>query len=319
MLRLETPDPADVSAFSEAEALAARAARADGQPPFNDQTMLDARAGAFRLHTAFAGETLVAVAAVSDDSLELVVDPDSRRRGYGTELLERLLTEATPPYAWAHGDHPASRRLAATHGFTAIRNLLQLRMPLDARRLSNHAERGVSKHPRVTGFDTHGEAALLNQRDGEATRPATAHLDSFRPGDDDADWVALNARVFAGHPEQGRLSIDDLHARMDEPWFEADDFVVARSAEGVLVGYNWLKIDPEDPSVGEIYVIGVDSAEAGRGLGRELMNAGLERLGERGCTVAALYVDEENPAAVALYRSLGFTDFTVDVQYRRTS
>ncbi|GAA0997950.1 GNAT family N-acetyltransferase [Subtercola frigoramans] len=314
MLRLETPDPADHFAFSEAEALAARAAKSDGQPPFNDQAMLDARSGAIRLHTAFAGETLVAVAAVSDDSLELVVDPASRRRGYGTELLERVLTEATPAYAWAHGDHPASRRLAATHGFTAIRNLLQLRMPLDARRSNNLADRGGSKPPRVTGFDPHGKAALLNQQDGEAT----AHIAAFRPGDDDAEWVELNARVFAGHPEQGRLTVDDLHARMDEPWFEADDFLVARSAEAVMIGYNWLKIDPEDPAVGEIYVIGVDSAEAGRGLGRRLMYAGLERLRDRGCTVAALYVDEENPSAVALYRSLGFTDFTVDVQYRRT-
>jgi len=36
---------------------------------------------------------------------------------------------------------------------------------------------------------------------------------------------------------------------------------------------------------------------------------------ERGCTAADLYVEAENRSAVALYRSLGFTDASVDVQY----
>jgi mycothiol synthase len=48
-----------------------------------------------------------------------------------------------------------------------------------------------------------------------------------------------------------------------------------------------------------------------------LMQRGLERLAQRGCTAASLYVEADNTSAVRLYRSLGFTDFTIDVQYRR--
>lgn len=140
---------------------------------------------------------------------------------------------------------------------------------------------------------------------------------AFRVGGDEAEWVALNARVFATHPEQGRVTADDLRAREAEPWFDARDFLVARDASGRMIGYNWLKIDPGE-STGEIYVIGVDAASAGQGLGRRLMRAGLARLAERGCTSATLYVEADNEPAVRLYRSLGFADHTVDVQYRRT-
>ena len=40
-------------------------------------------------------------------------------------------------------------------------------------------------------------------------------------------------------------------------------------------------------------------------------------LRDSGIAVAALYVEADNAAAVALYRSVGFTDHAVDVQYRR--
>ena len=63
-------------------------------------------------------------------------------------------------------------------------------------------------------------------------------------------------------------------------------------------------------------MIGVDVKHAGQGLGRYLMGQGLARLVERGLDQASLYVDGENTRAVALYRSLGFTDHTIDIQYR---
>jgi mycothiol synthase len=104
--------------------------------------------------------------------------------------------------------------------------------------------------------------------------------------------------------------VADLQHREAEPWFDADDFLIARDEDGRMIGYNWLKIEGD---LGEVYVVGVDAP--GRGLGRSLMQAGLERMRERGCTTAALYVEADNVPAVKLYRSLGFTDHTIDVQY----
>ena len=45
--------------------------------------------------------------------------------------------------------------------------------------------------------------------------------------------------------------------------------------------------------------------------------AGLKHLAETGLTVAGLYVDESNTAAVKLYRGLGFEVFKTDVNYSR--
>jgi mycothiol synthase len=83
-----------------------------------------------------------------------------------------------------------------------------------------------------------------------------------------------------------------------------------------MTGYNWLKIVPA-PTPARSMRSGVSPDAAGRGIGRALMLAGLDRLRQRGCSAATLYVEDENRAAVSLYRSLGFSDFTVDVQYRR--
>ena len=55
----------------------------------------------------------------------------------------------------------------------------------------------------------------------------------------------------------------------------------------------------------------------GEGLGRQLMDAGFARLAARGIRTAALYVESDNVPAVALYRSLGFSDHSVDIQYAR--
>jgi mycothiol synthase len=283
--------------------LVARASLVDGQHPFNDQALVDIGKGTRSLllaerRIAEGGMTVVGAAIVGQGELEFVIDPEWRGEGLGRQLLEIVLRNppaASAPavdaggdrlLAWAHGDHPASRRLAETHRFAAVRTLLQLRMPLADAPAPEAAE-----------------------------APDGYRIATFRGGDDIDAWVELNARVFADHDEQGGLTADDLRFRLSEPWFDPEDFLLLRDASGRLVGYNWLKVEPSDPRVGEIYVVGVEEGHAGKGLGRTLMQHGLARLRERGCTDAALYVDGDNERAVALYRSLGFTDHTIDVQY----
>jgi len=274
--------------------LVARAALVDGQQPFNDQALVDLGKGDRSLLLASRdGSTLVGAAVIGQGELEFVIDPEWREEGLGTQLLDIVLANSDGTLlAWAHGDHPASRRLAATHRFEAVRTLLQLR-----RELPNGPGSGADAPlpPLPEGFT----------------------VSTFRGGRDVEEWVELNARVFADHDEQGGLTADDLRFRLSEAWFEPDDFLLLRDDAGRLVGYNWLKIEPDDPRVGEIYVIGIEEGHAGQGLGRALMHHGLGRLSARGCVQAALFVDADNVRAVELYRSLGFTDHTIDVQYRQ--
>lgn len=291
-LELSTPDLADAAARERFQSVAAAAASVDGYPPFNEQTLLDLAAGRRTPLLISIDGTAVGAAVLGRGELDLVIAPAHRGHGHGGEALRAILADAPDELtAWSHGDHPAARVLANRFRMAAARTLLQLRVSL------------TRELPETV----------------PAARPPAAGIaiGAFRPGVDDADWVALNALVFAAHPEQGSITGDDLAARQTEPWFDPGDFLVARDeATGAMIGYIWLKIEPGSPT-GEIYVIGVHPDAAGRGLGRTLLLAGLQRLRDRGCTAATLYVEAHNAAAVNLYRSLGFTDFTIDVQYRR--
>jgi mycothiol synthase len=210
---------------------------------------------------------------------ELVVDPEHRRRGIGTALTRRVLAEiGRPVLAWAHGDSPGSRVLAERFGFERARTLLQLRAPVPQEPAA----------PPVPGFR------------------------GFRPGADDAAWLQLNALAFSSHPEQGALTQADLDARMAEPWFDPESLVLLER-DGMLAGSCWLKVED---GIGEFYAVAVHPSAQGAGLGGALVDRGLARLAELGVGTASLYVEGDNERAVRLYRSRGFTDHTVDVQWR---
>jgi mycothiol synthase len=250
--------------------------------PFDEQTRFDVASGArrlFALRTTPDGAP-AGSAVLGAGALDLHIDQELRARGLGAAAAAELLERAGGPLtAWSHEDHPAARALARRFGFAAVRTLLQLR--LDG----------------LGGFEA-------------------APFETFRPGADDAEWLALNARVFSWHPEQGGTTQRDLDERMSEPWFRAEDFLVARDG-GRMVGYCWLKVETAASRTGEIYVLGVAPEASAQGLGRALTRAGLARLRERGCDAAELYVEADNAPAVRLYRSLGFADMAVHVQYAR--
>jgi mycothiol synthase len=152
--------------------------------------------------------------------------------------------------------------------------------------------------------------------------PDGTEVRTFQSGVDEPDWVEVNNRAFAGHPEQGAWTVEMLRAREQEDWFDPDGFVLAFDADG-LAGFCWTKVHdaapPREPeALGEIYVIGADPARHGRGYGRALTTAGLASLADRGLRVGMLYVDADNEAAVGLYQALGFVTHRLDRAYRRT-
>ena len=136
---------------------------------------------------------------------------------------------------------------------------------------------------------------------------ATVTTRAFRPGIDDAAWLAVNNRAFAEHGEQGGWTLDTLATRVAEPWFDPDGFRI-HERDGRIAAFCWTKLHTErQPFVGEIYVIAVDPDFHGMGLGTQLTLAGLDSIAQRTVTAAMLYVDADNTAAVTLYERLGFT------------
>lgn len=149
-----------------------------------------------------------------------------------------------------------------------------------------------------------------------ATQP-TITTRPFQPGRDEQAWVDVNNRAFSWHREQSGWTTADVLERMAEPWFDADGFLIHED-DGALLGFCWTKLHLDvEPPAGEIYVIAVDPAGQGRGLGRELTVAGLASIHKRGLMRGILYVDADNTAAVSLYVSLGFRIETIRRLYNR--
>lgn len=281
---LSARDLPDAAALERFSALVEEAAMVDGSRAFNDQSMLTlGRDGGPQLIEAERGGVLVGAAALGSGEAEFVVAPAHRCGGIGTAILAHLLERSPRSLAvWAHGDSPGAAALARNFRLNRSRSLLKLR-------------------------------ARTPERPSPWTRTDFT-LSAFQANRDAEDWISLNARAFASHPEQGRQTRADLSARIAEPWFEADDFLLVRENTGTLAGFCWLKVHEGE---GEIYVLGVDPSRTGAGVGRSLLAAGLDRLRERGLTEATLFVEADNGPAVRLYRSAGFEDVSVDVQYRR--
>lgn len=154
----------------------------------------------------------------------------------------------------------------------------------------------------------------------EVRLPDGVTLRSFVPGRDDEEFLRVNNAAFDWHPEQGGWTRHELDERVGEDWFDPAGFLLATDGGGTLLGYHWTKVHPattDEPALGEVYVLGVDPAAHGRGLGRVLTLAGLHHLRDRGLGTVLLYVEADNGPAVRVYERLGFTVHAVDVNYAR--
>ncbi|MFM1752918.1 MAG: acetyltransferase MshD, partial [Actinomycetota bacterium] len=262
---------------------------ADGHRPLSDHLWLDLVDGG---RAGFAGlvawepghDHPVAYAQISRGhdsfSLELVVHPHHRYEMHllGPELLETALKEVADNggghvHWWVFEPTIGHEQVAAQVGLHPGRVLHQMRRSLP-----------------------------LSAADAQLAVPVR----TFQPGTDDRNWLDVNNRAFAHHPEQGGWDEKTLAARMAQPWFEAQGFIL-HEIDGQLAAFCWTKVDASiDAKLGEIYVVAVDPKFHGQGLGKGIVVSGLMNMSDRGITTAMLYVDAHNTSAVAMYESLGF-------------
>jgi ribosomal-protein-alanine N-acetyltransferase len=114
------------------------------------------------------------------------------------------------------------------------------------------------------------------------------------PGDDPWPTVAFVRELAAGH----------------------NHYVAARD-DDTLVGYGGIsRLGRTPPFEYEIHTIGVDPAYQGRGIGRRMLDALLQIAAD---SVVHLEVRTDNETALALYRSVGFTEVGVRKRYYRIS
>ena len=285
----------------------------DGIPPVAEHVLLHLRHGGDKedRHIVLESDGVIAGYAhldltdqVEGPSAELVIHPSHRSKGLGENLLAEIVRIAKDSNGnkklrlWSHGDLPGARRLAERGGFIRVRTVVQMRRPL-------------------TGN--------LPEKD------ARFSYRNFIVGEDEGEWLELNNRAFSGHPDQGSWTLRDIQVRELEEWFDPAGFIIASdemNQRSAMKGFCWVKIHggvshhhdgsshDHDP-IGEIYVMGVDPAHHGEGIGRAVTIAGLHYMRDQGIFSAMLYVDAENKAGLALYKGLGFTEWGRDVLYRR--
>jgi mycothiol synthase len=263
---------------------------ADGHAPLGEHQWIDlvqgGRAGFAGFVARVPGSAkLLGYAQLSrgHDSwaVEYVVHPTARspEDGVAQDLLRAALDELAREggghvHLWVPKPGPGADEIAHAVGLRRGRTLFQMRRPLPL--------------------------------EPELAQARRAEMRPFRVGVDEAAWLGVNNRAFHGHPEQGAWEPETLHEREHLAWFDADDFLI-HETDGRLDAFCWTKVHDDEPSLGEIYVIGVDPDAQGHGLGRGVLLAGLDHLAALKLETAMLYVDADDEAAVHLYLSVGFS------------
>ena len=226
--------------------------------------------------------------------LKWMVHPKHRSGRLAVKLIDRAILRTRELgimtiHANISQESPMAKQLLTKMGFTFIRRFLELRMNLSQMHL-----------PEIG-------------RIAERCRP-------LRPGEEEG-LTQLQNRSFTGSWGYNDNTVEEIIYRISLPSCSPEDVILAFDSDKPI-GHCWTRINSwknEAPGggTGRIHMLGVDPAHRGRGLGRQLLLAGLSYLKTKGLHVVELTVDSENKAACALYESVGFKPWTYSLWYEK--
>jgi mycothiol synthase len=226
--------------------------------------------------------------------LRWLVHPKHRRKGLVAKLINRAVSRSKElgimtihVNIWR--DSRMAKRLLTGMGFTFFRRFSELRLDLSKTSLS--------------------ETGKISSRCGP-----------LQPGDEEK-LTQLQNRSFMGSWGYNVNTVEKIIYRIHLPNCSPEDIILAFES-GQAVGYCWTRMNSwknkaSGERAGRIYMLGVDPDYRGKGLGRQLLLAGLSYLKGKGLRVVELTVDRENRVACALYKSVGFKLWTSSLWYEK--
>jgi mycothiol synthase len=226
--------------------------------------------------------------------LDGLVHPLHRRKGIATELFsnasQRVKESGIKSAQVSVLETNASAKGLLDHlGFRFIRYFLKMQLELNSGRLPT-AKQNANESRKLEP----GEENLLT----EIQNRCFADTWGFNPNTEEE--IAYRLRMHGRSPDDVILTY-----LKDKP-----------------VGYCWTIINAEEntlrkKSKGLIHMLGVDPDHRKQEIGKAILLSGLEDLKAKGIDVVELTVDSENPAACALYESMGFSVYARTEWYEK--
>ena len=215
--------------------------------------------------------------------LECLIHPLHRKKGIATELIRHAIRHAEEAQfkvvqACIPEINLPAKNLASRLGFEFIRQFFELKLDPSNIRLPDVERRGY---------------IIRNL------------------GPDEADKLThIQNRAFANSWGFNPNTLDEIAYRINLSCCAPENIMMAY-LKNKPIGYCWTRIMIEDSSAvggmkGEIHMLGVDPDFRNKGIGRNVLLAGLADLKNKGVAAVELTADGEEPAAMGLYESVGF-------------
>ena len=140
------------------------------------------------------------------------------------------------------------------------------------------------------------------------------------PGEE-RDLAEVQNDCFTGSWGFAPNTVEEITYRLEQPGRSLKHVVIAYDGDRP-VAYCWTERYPrlgviKGPKMGRVHMLGVVPDYRGKGLGRQVLLAGLHLLERKGVRVVELTVDSENQVACSLYRSMGFTQRSASLWFEK--